>query len=133
MRAELPAWVERRRVLVGHSYELGSTAEYGMNGAFAIPGKETPTAAFLRVIASDGMGWEHVSVSVFGEDRCPTWEEMEFVCRLFWNTDECVMQLHPPRSEWINQHKYCLHLWKPTTPGVSITRPPKNLVGVVTS
>ena len=36
---------------------MGSTAEAGNNGAFMIPFESFT----LRVIASDGMGWEHVS------------------------------------------------------------------------
>jgi len=46
-------------------------------------------------------------------ERCPTWEEMCFVKSLFWNDEEAVMQLHPPKSQWVNNHPYCLHLWKP--------------------
>lgn len=65
----------------------------------------------LRCIVSCGMGWDHVSVSL--DNRCPTWEEMDFVKRLFWNDDECVMQLHVPRTAHINVHPFCLHLWKP--------------------
>ena len=40
--------------------ELGSTEEIGKNGAFLIPYQSFT----LRVIVSDGMGWEHVSVSL---------------------------------------------------------------------
>ena len=81
--------VERHRL----SGPMGG--EYGWDaGAFAVP--HPPTAVTLRVIASAGFGWEHVSVSL--PNRTPNWREMEFVCRLFWTEDECVMQLHPPRS-----------------------------------
>lgn len=55
----------------------------------------------LLVIASSGdpaVPWEHVSVSVSGARRCPTWEEMDAVKRLFWADDETVMQLHVPRT-----------------------------------
>jgi hypothetical protein len=53
--------------------ELGSTDAMGNNGAFV-----TPFESFnLRVIASDGMGWEHVSVSL--PHRCPHWREMRFI------------------------------------------------------
>ena len=54
----------------------------------------------LRIIASDGFGWEHVSVS--RRDRCPTWEEMCQIKALFWDEDDCVIQYHPPRSEYVN-------------------------------
>lgn len=89
----------------------------------------------LRIIASDGLsgdhseaggGWEHVSVST--PKRCPTWEEMCWVKDLFWGEEESVMQLHPPRSEWVDNHPYCLHLWRPLD--AEIPRPPQALVGV---
>lgn len=62
----------------------------------------------LRVIASDGGGWEHVSVS--RTDRCPTWKEMCQVKDLFWDDTDCVVQYHPPKSDYVNNHPYCLHL-----------------------
>lgn len=65
----------------------------------------------MRIIASNGDGWDHVSVSL--PDRCPTWGEMSKIKRLFFADDECVMQLHPPESNYVNQHEFCLHLWKP--------------------
>lgn len=65
----------------------------------------------LRIIVGDGMGWDHVSVST--STRCPTWEEMCEVKELFFRNDECAMQLHPPKADWINCHPFCLHLWKP--------------------
>jgi hypothetical protein len=80
----------------------------------------------IRIIASDGEGWEHVSVSL--EDRCPTWDEMCQVKGMFWGDDDCVMQLHPPKSEWVNNHPFCLHLWRPV--GVDIPTPPMLMVGI---
>lgn len=74
----------------------------------------------FMVIASWGMGWEHVSVS--RQNRTPTWEEMCRVKDLFWDAEECVVQYHPPKSDYRNLHKYCLHLWKPLE--VEIPRPP---------
>jgi hypothetical protein len=83
----------------------------GVNsGAFLVPCK----AAELRVIISDGGGWDHVSVSL--SHRCPTWEEMCFVKELFFKDEECVMQLHPAKDQHISFHNFCLHLWRPQTP-----------------
>lgn len=93
-------------------------------GAFQIP--HAPTGVSLRVIASDGKGWEHVSVSL--PNRTPNWREMEAVCRLFWHEEEAVMQLHPPRSQWVSNHPYCLPLWKPV--GERIPMPPSLMVGI---
>jgi len=93
----------------------------------------------LYVIASDGRDWhtaeedldlpgepwEHISASVRDPDalvgrrvapETPTWEEMCWLKDAFWDADECVIQFHPPRSEYVNAHQTCLHLWKPPYP-----------------
>lgn len=93
-------------------------------GAFVI---SSPTDGQpLRVIASSGLGWDHVSVS--RTNRCPNWPEMEFVKHRFFEDGETAMQLHVPMSEHINNHPYCLHLWRPQN--AVIPRPPAMLVGV---
>ena len=110
---------EKFRIKDGH---LGSTSSYGNNGAFKIPFENYE----FRVIASDGDGWEHVSVSA--QHSCPTWDEMNAVKRLFWGSEDCVIQFHPPESEYVNNHPNVLHMWRPITPGVEIPRPPKYMV-----
>lgn len=67
----------------------------------------------LRIIVSDGGGWDHVSVS--RPDRTPTWEEMDRVKRLCFRDDEVVMQLHVNDGRKVNVHDHCLHLWRPQT------------------
>jgi hypothetical protein len=52
---------------------------------------------------------------------------MDSMKRMFWDDDDCVMQLHPPRADWINNHPYCLHLWRPVN--ITIPQPPGWLVG----
>ncbi|CAA7621144.1 hypothetical protein [Magnetospirillum sp. UT-4] len=81
----------------------------------------------LRVIASVGEGWDHVSVS--RRNRCPNWTEMEHVKRLFFREDETAMQLHVPPADHVNLHPHCLHLWRPHN--VEIPRPPADMVGPV--
>jgi hypothetical protein len=105
---------------------------YGSNlgepfGAFFVPG---PCGRDLKIIASSGdptldIYWEHVSVSL--TNRPPNWEEMCFVKDLFWDAEEAAMQLHPPKSRWINNHNYCLHLWRPTNQEIPL--PPDETVG----
>ena len=114
---ELDKW----RISTG-PYASPSGADYGV---FTIPG---PNGRDLRVIASPGTAnipWEHVSVSL--KTRCPNWPEMCFIKNLFFDPEETVMQLHPPRSQWINNHEYCLHLWRPWKE--SIPLPPSIAVG----
>ena len=84
----------------------------------------------LQMIAYDGKedGWEHVSVSL--KNRCPNWKEMCAVKAWFWEDEDCVMQLHPPKSEWINNHPHCLHLWRPRVE--IIPQPPSIAVGIKT-
>lgn len=65
----------------------------------------------LNVLASSGMGWDHVSVS--RTDRIPTWTEMQQIKRLFFRDDEFALQYHMPESKHINVHPNCLHLWRP--------------------
>ena len=78
----------------------------------------------LAVIVSEGGGWDHVSVSL--PKRCPTWDEMDYVRRLFFRDDETVMQLHVPMTGHVNMHRFCLHLWRPQQD--TIPRPPSTFV-----
>lgn len=101
----------------------GSTDAIGNNGAFVVRLKHNQE---VFVIASDGLGWEHVSVS--RRDRCPTWDEMCQIKGLFWGEDDCVVQFHPARSDYVNNHPNCLHLWRKPSAGFPI--PDSILVGI---
>jgi hypothetical protein len=94
------------------------------HGAFRI--KLKPGGSVLLVIAGAGLGWDHVSASL--KHRCPTWEEMCAVKDLFFEPEETVMQLHPPKDAHVNNHPFCLHLWRPQH--VEIPMPPGLMVGV---
>lgn len=104
-----------------------SDETYGFNGMFRFP----LAGNTIRCIASDGMGWQHVSVSVEYDDRCPRWEVMCFVKELFWEPEDWVVQFHPAKAEYVNCHPGCLHLWKsldqPFPTPQSIMVGPKNL------
>jgi hypothetical protein len=124
--------------------QLASTSADGNNGAFYL---ESPEPGWrLVLIASDSSdpnipddwrGWEHVSVHAFRDAarewkvkmRTPTWREMVYVKDLCWDEEDVVMQLHPRRSEYVNNHPHVLHLWRPTH--VAIPTPPAILVGFV--
>lgn len=93
-------------------------------GAFKV--MRLPLGRSLTVIASNDDGWEHVSVS--RPSRCPTWDEMCEVKELFWDDEDMVIQYHPPKSQYINCHPHCLHMWKPTE--VELPKPPSWMVGV---
>lgn len=92
-------------------------------GRFIVTLGAAPTP--LIVIAASDTGWDHVSVSA--PNRCPTWNEMEAVKRLFFKDDECAMQLHVPPADHINVNPFVLHLWRPLE--AAIPRPPGWMVG----
>ena len=92
-------------------------------GVFVVPSPIDKAA--LRVTASSGEGWDHVSVS--RTNRCPNWPEMEHVKRLFFRDEETAMQLHVPPAEHLSLHPHCLHIWRPND-GTEIPRPPGIMV-----
>lgn len=114
---------EKYRVTTGR---MGSHSSHGNNGQFIISSIKIKRP--LLVQASDGLEWEHVSVSL--SNRCPTWGEMCFVKSIFWDKDDLVVQYHPPESEYINTHSYCLHLWRRFGTNDFCDVPNKILVGV---
>lgn len=99
-----------------------STVANGFNGVFSIPFKSYT----FTVICSDGGGWDHVSVSLPG--RCPNWPEMCFIKDLFFDLDETVIQFHPKVSEYVNNHPFCLHLWRDQAEEHWL--PPSEMVGI---
>jgi hypothetical protein len=126
MRAILPDRLTEARVWVR---KLARYRQDGPNGCFILQG---PCGEELRIISNDASGaeaegWEHVSVSV-AKRRPPNWREMCFVKDLFWGDEETVIQFHPPKSEYVNNHLTCLHLWRDTTNGHRL--PPSHFVGV---
>lgn len=110
---------EQFRVKTGH---FKTSEEDGNNGLFVL----SINKCSFAVIASDGMGWEHVSVSLLKSIASPTWDEMCIIKDLFWDKNDCVVQFHPPESEYVNNHPSCLHLWRKI--GSEFETPPKMLV-----
>lgn len=100
----------------------------GLGGAFMFPAGTAAhgykAKAALRVIAANGDGWDHVSVST--KARCPEWGEMMLVHRLFFAPDEVTVQYGMPVSDHISVHPYVLHLWRPH--GVVLPVPPPIMV-----
>ena len=112
------------RIVVG---PMASDESYGANGAFLMPSPEAGWELFF--IASDGLGWEHVSVRADNgkRSRVPTWKEMCAAKDLCWDAEDVVVQFHPPKSEYVNNHPHVLHLWRPI--GAVIPLPDSLLVG----
>jgi hypothetical protein len=110
---------------------LASDSSFGNNGFFVIPHPKILNYSF-NCMASDGEGWEHVSISLSSTvrkvERCPTWEEMCYIKSVFWTDEDTVLQYHPKKSDYVNMHPYCLHLWRPTE--VEIPSPDPIMVGL---
>jgi hypothetical protein len=126
---------EQYRITTGRL--ASSQAEHGNNGAFSLPPLHNNTHRILLVIASDGRSWaeeglplpawEHVSVHAAtgpkpSQSFTPTWAEMCYAKKLFWDLEDTVIQFHPPQSQYINWHEHTLHLWRPI--GVELPLPP---------
>lgn len=116
---------ETYRVLDG---QFGTNQHDGNNGLFLIPSGSD----LFQCIVSDGMGWEHVSVTVRTKNRSkyslPTWTQMCWIKELFWNDEDTVVQYHPRKSEYVNNHSFVLHLWRPSRE--ELPRPDSRLVGI---
>ena len=106
---------EKFRVKIG---QLQTDKSAGNNGAFMVHSLKLKGS--LIVIASDGEGWEHVSISHHA--RAPTWDEMCFIKDMLWGEDDVVIQFHPAKKDYINNHPYCLHLWRPTAAQIPLPR-----------
>lgn len=122
------------RTILHPAVERGCIEGDHHGGVFVIPG---PCGNKLSIIMSDGSdwhdaglegtSWEHVSVKAFGGQgwRVPNWKEMCFVKDMFWTEEECVVQYHPPKIDYVNDHAAVLHLWRckdgfPTPPKVCV-------------
>lgn len=93
-----------------------TTETDGFNGMFRI----YKDGWLFRCVASDGSGagddrfkWQHVSVSIENYNKPPSWKHMCWIKDLFWEPEDVVVQYHPAKSEYVNFHPNCLHLWRP--------------------
>ena len=77
---------------------------------FVVPLQEVS----LRAIVGTALGWEHVSVRVIGERRCPSWVEMKNVNRLFFYPHDTCVQLHPRVDRYISRPggEFILQIWR---------------------
>lgn len=116
---------EKYRVLEG---AFSSNIEDGNNGLFVIP----QGGYYFQCIVSDRMGWEHVSSTLrfknSGISNNPSWDEMCYIKSLFWDEEDMVIQYHPAKSDYINNHPHVLHLWRPVN--VEFPKPDSIMVGI---
>jgi len=127
-KEQFPDIVEKGRIEHGQF----KTSRGDTVGLFLIKG---PMAEVLTVMVSDGYGWEEMGfhspawehVSVYKPSSIPSWPEMCFIKDLFFEAEDCVLQFHPPKSQYVNCHEYCLHLWRVI--GFEFPMPPSVTVG----
>lgn len=108
--------------------DFGTTIDFGNNGCFVLP-SPISTRRKLLAFSSDGLEWEHVSISArIGRNgiETPYWDEMQYIKNLFWDQDDIVMQLHPAQKNYVNTAPNVLHLWRPI--GKEIPIPPVVMV-----
>ena len=119
---------EQNRVIKGY---MATAPNVGNFGHFEFNPSPNRCITCIAMGEDDTHGWEHVSVSVVhkGQQRMPTWNEMCMVKDQFWDEEDVVMQFHPKKSEYVNNHEYCLHLWRKN--GENAETPPSILLGYV--
>lgn len=103
---------------------MATNDSFGFNGAFRF----LINSLKVKVIASDAGGWQHVSVSIHNSVFTPGWDVMCKIKDIFWDEEDVVVQFHPRKSEYVNCHPGCLHLWR-CTDGREFPTPPPIFVG----
>ena len=78
----------------------------GMGGSY----KDQDTGDKLNFMFSYQMGWYHLSVSM--PDKDPSWVQMCKMKDIFFDDEEECVEYHPKKSEYINVHPHCLHIWR---------------------
>lgn len=53
--------------------------------------------------------WLHASTS--RQNKLPTWADIREVKDLFIGRDRCALHLVPPEKDYVNLHKFTLHIW----------------------
>ena len=126
MKSNVPATLELGRVLRG---EWASAPEDGVMGAFLVMGPKGSRPAIISMASIEfEVRLEAVNVSV-ANSPTPNWgRDKASVKDLFWGEDECVVQYHPPRSEYVHTTVLLRRLWKPLN-AVILQLPPAILIG----
>ena len=105
----------RKIVLINRSHD-------GFEGIITIRGWQG------TVQVSWGAGWDHVSVAPKKHSYVPSWDDMCAIKELFFKDDEAVIQIHPPKDEYVNNVPNCLHLWRANDKEMIL--PPAFMVGL---
>jgi hypothetical protein len=88
---------------------MASTELDGWNGMFLVPLE----GELWHVMISDQMGWKHLSVTNAQKKMLPSWTVLGRLKDLFYGDDEWACQFFPAKEDYIDDHPFCLHIWKP--------------------
>lgn len=88
---------------------MASSETDGFNGCFVVP----LDGEIYQVMISDNCGWRHASIANAQKKILPSWTAMCRIKELFWSDESWVVQFHPARDDYVNDHPFVLHLWEP--------------------
>ena len=92
-------------------WQLVASPILGANTYRGAAPKTNGLVAIVDTLEIDGKEWRHLSVS--RRSRTPSHEDMMLAAEAFLDRDHVVLSIYPRRSEWVNVHEHCLHLWQP--------------------
>lgn len=90
----VPGWPDEEFGVDGRSYRSTITGE---------------TTILSVAVELDGKRWLHFPT--VGTERPVDWRELVRRKELFLGAESRAIQVLAPRSEWVNIHPYCLHLF----------------------
>jgi len=95
---------QQTELLKGLLLTVGTTAWRKGNLAVLFSPREYHTETDLG-----GGYWKHLSIS--HPRRYPYWDEILEARYHFFSDTETVIQVLPPRGQYVNLHPNCFHLW----------------------
>ena len=114
-----------QEIINNHRYIYSDDLQIGNDG---FRGYMTVDGINMTFVASWDCGWDHVSVAPLKSNKMPTWDQMCKVKEIFFRDDEAVIQIHPPKDQYVNNKSNCLHLWRSNDKKMLL--PPSFMVGL---
>lgn len=71
--------------------------------------REQLTVLLSAAVYDDQRRWVHFSMS--GRHSLPSWDQLSRAKDALLGAERKALQVLPPRSQWVNIHPNCLHLW----------------------
>lgn len=90
---------------------LAKTGLYAEKMICPATGRDLTVVRSTHRYMKDGRPMDLIHISVSLPNRDPNWAEMCFVKEKLLGDEMPAVQFHPPRSEYVNEHEHCLHIW----------------------